>query len=149
MTHDQLVQIAKRWLSKVRKCGVVIAELKSYTAEIPDVIGFRDGGSILIECKLSRADFLADAKKPFRTDPGQGMGTYRFYLCPTGIITIEDLPDKWGLLWVDEKGKCHMQRGPSGNIWSVQKEFYFSEKNYSAEQTILVSALRRLQTDSP
>lgn len=73
------------------------------------------------------------------------MGTYRFYLCPSGVITKDDLPEKWGLIWVNEKGKVQMQVGPKGNIWSCHHDFIFFEKNMHAEQAILVSALRRLQ----
>lgn len=145
MSHSDLVKIAELWLLNTRKCGAVITELVSYGVETPDAIGFRDGTSTLVECKASRADFLADAQKPFRLDPGKGMGTFRFYLCPAGIITAQDLPEKWGLIWVDGKGKAQMQVGPKGNIWSAQDEFRFDEKNHEAEQLLLVSALRRAQ----
>lgn len=32
------------------------------------------------------------------------MGTWRYYLCPEGIITLDDLPHGWGLLWVNKRG---------------------------------------------
>ncbi len=145
MTHSDLVKIAERWLIGTRKCGAVITEMVTLGMETPDAIGFRDGSSTLIECKVSRSDFLADSKKLFRRNPSMGMGSFRFYLCPAGIIAAQDLPEKWGLIWVNEKGKPRMQVGPKGNIWSVQQEFRFEEKNHQAEQMILVSALRRLQ----
>ena len=74
-----------------------------------------------------------------------GMGTYRFYLSPAGVITAQDLPEKWGLIWVNEAGKARQHIGPKGNVWSSQQEFHHAEKNIHAEQAILVSALRRLQ----
>jgi hypothetical protein len=61
------------------------------------------------------------------------------------LASWEDLPEKWGLIWIMENGKPRQQVGPKGNIWSSQHEFHFSEKNIQAEQAILVSALRRLQ----
>ncbi|WP_224962562.1 hypothetical protein [Geomonas subterranea] len=146
MTHAELVKIAERWLVSARGCGAVLTELVTLYPEIPDAIGFRDGTTTLLECKASRADFLADAKKIFRRNPWMGMGTFRLYLCPTGIITPEDLPPKWGLIWVNEKGKARMQVGPKGNCWSSRhQEFFFGEKNVEAEQAILVSAVRRYQ----
>lgn len=145
MTHNELVKIAERWLVGSRKCGAVLTELVTLGMETPDAIGFRDGTSTLIECKTSRSDFLADAKKLFRRNPWMGMGTFRFYLCPAGVITFQDLPANWGLIWVNEKGKAKQQVGPIGNIWSSQEEFRFSEKNIQAEQQMLVSALRRIQ----
>jgi len=45
---------------------VAFKELKTAGIEIPDVIGFGSGFSIVIECKVSRADFLQDKKKPHR-----------------------------------------------------------------------------------
>lgn len=145
MTHNDLVKIAEKWLIGSRKCGAVLTELVTLGMETPDAIGFRDGTSTLVECKTSRSDFLADAKKLFRRNPWMGMGTFRFYLCPAGIITAQDLPEKWGLIWVDEKGRARLQIGPKGNIWSTQEAFRFDEKNTQAEQAILVSALRRAQ----
>lgn len=145
MTHNNLVKIAEKWLISSRKCGAVLTELVTLGMETPDAIGFRDGTSTLIECKTNRSDFLADAKKLFRRNPWMGMGIFRFYLCPAGVITAQDLPEKWGLIWVTESGKPRQQIGPKGNVWSSQQEFYHAEKNIQAEQAILVSALRRLQ----
>jgi len=143
MTHPELVKLAERWLRRDRGCGVVLTELDSYAEEIPDAIGFRAGYSILIECKTRRADFFSDSQKVFRTMPDHGMGSYRFYLCAEGVIKISDLPENWGLIWVNGEGKARMVHGPKGNIWG--QDFCFHPKNMDAEQIMLVSALRRLQ----
>ncbi|MCP3944994.1 MAG: hypothetical protein GY710_26450 [Desulfobacteraceae bacterium] len=66
-THDELIKIAEKWLLK--RCGFAFRELTTFASETPDVIGFRQGESILIECKTSRADFHADKKKIFRRRP--------------------------------------------------------------------------------
>ena len=93
--------------------------------EIPDAIGWlRSGVSILIECKASRGDFLSDADKPsrrvgkgggksgalVRPEPSapepkikppiktEGLGSYRFYLAPLGLLHPDELPEGWGLL---------------------------------------------------
>jgi len=39
---------------------------------------------------------------------GAGLGVYRFYLCPVGLIQPEELPPKWGLLYA-ENGKVLRQ----------------------------------------
>ena len=65
----------------------------------PDVIAWKGFcKSVLVECKVSRADFLADAGKPFRIKPEEGMGCQRFYMAPAGMIRAEELPKHWGLL---------------------------------------------------
>src|ERR1700760_3011333 len=65
--HAQLVGRAAEWLRLRYGCGIVLSEQYCATGEIPDVIGWKAScQSVLVECKVSRADFLADAAKPFR-----------------------------------------------------------------------------------
>lgn len=140
MTHAELVTLAEKWLWR-QNCGVVFAELSTLaTPETPDAIGFRTTTSILIECKATRADFLADKNKPFRQDPSRGMGDWRFYLTPKDLVTIDELPEGWGLI---EVGKSVRRKhgGPKGNIWTTNPPF---NSNKTAEQALLYSALRRL-----
>lgn len=117
--------------------------MASLASETPDAIGWRSTYSILVEVKTSRSDFLRDRKKFHRRKPGYGMGTLRFYLSPPGIITPEDLPDGWGLLYA-HKSKIEKVVAPVGNIWSASPEFHH-ERSKHAEITLLVSALRREQ----
>ncbi len=39
----------------------------------------------LWNAKISRSDFLADANKPFRLKPEEGLGSRRFYMAPAGL----------------------------------------------------------------
>jgi hypothetical protein len=98
MTHAELVHRACRWLQNSAKCPVVLYEVGA-GYEIPDAMGWKNGGrdSILIECKTSRSDFLRDQEKPFRRT-GFGVGRYHYYFTPPALITISELPEKWGLL---------------------------------------------------
>jgi hypothetical protein len=66
-THKELVEIAYKWILKNGSVGVAVKELYSLASEIPDVIGFGGWESVVIECKASRSDFLADKKKPKKT----------------------------------------------------------------------------------
>ena len=123
MTHQQLVKKAATWCKS--KCGVVITEMVclNVSGEIPDCIGFTDGGTVsfLIECKASRSDFKADSKKMFRKNGFLGMGDFRFYLAPKGMINIEELPKGWGLIEVkDIRSRCITTHNPfgKGNIYS-------------------------------
>ena len=95
---------AVAWLRRYYKCGIILSEQHCATGEVPDVIAWKGFcKSVLVECKVSRADFLADGTKPFRLKPEDGMGSQRFYLAPTGIIRAVDLPCHWGLLEL----RCH------------------------------------------
>jgi hypothetical protein len=98
MTHVQLVRKAIQWLRSYR-CGVVLSEQACASGEMPDAIGWkRASHSVVVECKISRADFFADQSKPWRQKPHTGMGCERFYLTPAGLLGPEELPVGWGLL---------------------------------------------------
>ena len=105
-SHDALVKKARSMLKYRFGCPVVCVELVTGAWETPDAYGFKDSGqtSILIECKTSRPDFLADKKKPFRASPEMGMGNYRYFMAPAGLIDVKELPSKWGLIEVPVKG---------------------------------------------
>jgi len=66
MTHEQLCERARRWLSGTRRCDPVFSGIASCD-EIPDAIGWssRYGwyGSTVVECKTSVSDFYSDKKK--------------------------------------------------------------------------------------
>lgn len=77
MTHKQLVRRMSNWLRNSKGYSVVIAELATRNSETPDVLGFHAGASMMIECKVSRSDFLADREKRFRRCEELGMGDQR------------------------------------------------------------------------
>ena len=138
MTHQQLVRLAEQWLRRHGHCGIVLSEQSCASGETPDVIGWKGKcRSILVECKLSRADFLADREKPFRRNPEVGMGCERLYLTPAGLIAPDDLPPKWGLLEYKArevrlvvKPARNSQRTQAGLMW---------------EMNLLLASLRRVE----
>lgn len=143
--HDELVVRAGRWLRGTCGCSAIATELRAFTGsgECPDAIGWRSNYSILVECKSSRSDFLADKGKPFRVNPSMGVGVYRFYLCPPGLILVDDLPELWGLLYV-EGDRIKRVAGPVGNSWEHgENKQFIQSRNSDAEIAMLVSALRR------
>lgn len=104
MTHTDLVERAYNWLRVYKSCSVIVTEMSSGAGESPDAIGWRFGMSWLVECKASRADFLADRAKHFRRNPGTGMGRHRYFMCEPGMIARADLPADWGLLHPKTRG---------------------------------------------
>ena len=97
--HAALVSRAVDWLRHHYGCGIILSEQYCATGEIPDAIGWKGFcHSVVIECKASRADFLADANKPFRLKPEEGLGAERLYLAPRGTIAPGELPAPWGLI---------------------------------------------------
>jgi hypothetical protein len=136
MTHAQLVEKAVRWLRRYR-CGVVLSEQACVSGEMPDAIGWKRAcHSVLIECKVTRSDFLADRAKPFRLKPEQGVGCERFYMGPAGMVRCEELPSGWGLLEID-KGKIEMTRASAKNLRTAT--------GFRYEMNLLLASLRRVE----
>lgn len=143
ISHKELVDKGAKWLKNIG-CGVVLQELKAFTntGEIPDIIGWKDNNTILIECKTSLTDFKADIKKRFRYGC-VGLGHWRFYLVPVDIITIDILPSEWGLIEWDGKHIINT-KVPYGNVWGAAP---FASNRYS-EVALLVSKLRRSKDEN-
>ena len=114
LTHKNLCGIAVRWLKRTNSaggpgCQVAVSEIASgWNGEIPDAIGFRvgaiDEGCVVVEVKTSRADFLSDRTKPHRNGATKGLGNWRYYMCPDGLIGKKELPERFGLLYVNRQG---------------------------------------------
>lgn len=176
MNHRELCEVGARFLKRPESanghgCHFTIVEAACY-GENPDVFGVRHGlnrngmGTFLLEAKTSRSDFLVDKNKPHRLNPAQGMGKYRYYICPTGLIKPEELPEKWGLIYVSPKGICKVVAGVLAvprikrlNPYSKKNESWpdhrkieenlellaFEERNIQNEMNLLTMALARLK----
>jgi hypothetical protein len=89
-----------------------------------DAILFNSCESFMIETKVTRSDFLSDANKPFRCSKNErlGVGVYRYYACPEGLIGVDELPPKWGLIYVKGKNqRASMPVGFGGYITDPKK----------------------------
>jgi hypothetical protein len=136
MTHAKLVLMAVAWLRRYR-CGVVLSEQACASGEMPDAIGWKKAcHSVLVECKASRPDFLADREKPFRQTPETGVGCERYYLAPKGLIRIDELPVGWGLLEVCGRG-IERARPAEKNLRSAI--------GFQYEMNLLLASLRRVE----
>ena len=136
MTHRELCIKASKYLKNkgiqpFHKCQYVVCELER-AGECPDSFGWGGSSTQLIECKRSRADFLSDKKKLWRKYPDCGIGRFRSYLCSDGLIKESELPNNWGLLYIDERGK----------IIEVVKPIN-QENNQIEEINLITSILRR------
>lgn len=115
MNHTDLCERAAAWLRSSGRCDPVLNGIGS-AYEIPDAIGWNTGGSIVIECKTSRIDFLRDRKKYVRLRRPDGwvyqfkrltkkqkieqgfveeqipnMGDRRYFLCPPEVASADDI----------------------------------------------------------
>ncbi len=136
MTHAQLVEKAVRWL-RAYGCGVILSEQACVSGEMPDAIGWKRAcQSVLVECKISRPDFLIDRDKPFRRKPETGVGSERFYLVPAGLVRREEVPAGWGLLE-------YRNRKIEVILRSVKN--FRTAAGFNSEMNLLLASLRRVE----
>ena len=136
--HAQLVARAVEWLRYKYGCGIILSEQYCASGEVPDVIGWKGFcQSVLVECKVSRSDFLADAHKPFRLKPEEGLGSRRFYMAPAGTIARDELPKYWGLL--ESKGREVIMTVKPG------RQDLRSSAGLMKEMNLLLASLRRVE----
>lgn len=170
MTHYELCRAAAAKF--VKSQYLALWEYQSFAcSEFPDVLVYtKQGGTVLYEIKMSRADFLADSKKDARikyknriypswavkTKDNQlrgrieridmkfrimapelyyiekpHLGSRRYFVCPSGLISPDELPAGWGLYWYKD-GKFYRKK-ESGNF----------RPDVHAERNILAHAFRR------
>lgn len=136
MTHNDLVERAVKWLRNTKNCKVVFAEIVTSAHSIPDAIGWKNGRSVLVECKRTRSDFFNDGKKiSHKLDLLPGC--YRWYFTTPGLVSKEEVPTGWGL------AECHKR-----NIRVVKQAPHIRGNRENAldqELRILLSACRRHQ----
>jgi hypothetical protein len=136
--HAQLLARAVEWLRRRYKCGIILSEQYCATGEVPDVIAWKGHcKSVLVECKVSRADFLADAGKPFRQNPEEGMGSQRFYMAPAGMISATELPKYWGLLELRGRDVRMVAKPGRADLRSAV--------GLTKEMNLLLASLRRVE----
>ncbi|MGJ8516885.1 adenylosuccinate synthase [Carnimonas bestiolae] len=156
LSHDDLCGLAVKWLKRdfSRKgpgCSIAVSEISTgHDGEIPDAIGFRAkgyrDGSTVVEVKTSRSDFLTDAKKPHRLSGG--VGRWRYFMCPEGLIRTDELPEKWGLVWVNKRGHLKVVSGPLSKSnyrdFDVAMDAYAHDENVEREQFLLIKLFSRI-----
>lgn len=160
-THAELTEIAVRWLRRPNSgrghgCQVALSECWSGWGggERPDAIGWRTSGhqdgTVLVEVKATRPDFLCDGKKPHRQKPETGVGRWRYFLCPEGLIKPEEVPESWGLLWVTRRRAVRPILGPvselphSTRFNDALNRFAFEQRDIEREMSMLVKILHRI-----
>ncbi len=107
LTHDEIAEIGANWLKNNQGYPFTFSNMTSAMhGEQPDALGISTHGeSFLLEAKVSRADFRADLKKPWRTGIDSGLGMYRGYITPKGLLKPEEIPYGWWLLEIHGKNK--------------------------------------------
>ncbi|MYM92368.1 hypothetical protein [Duganella vulcania] len=151
--HAQIAGISVAWLQRPigrlgPGCTFAVNEAgASEPGERGDAFGVRsvagDCCSVLVEAKVSRGDFLRDASKAHRVQPCTGIGTFRYFAAPVGLIGLDELPDRWGLIEVDQFGHVHVR---AGHVLVARGEqgVWRHEVNLRREWLLLAALLARV-----
>ncbi len=116
---------------------MILSEQVCISGEVPDAIGWKKAcHSVLVECKVSRADFVVDREKPFRQKPETGVGCERFYLAPRRLIRPEELPRGWGLIEV---------LGRDIEVVKSSAKNLRSQDGFRYEMNLLLASLHRVE----
>lgn len=136
--HRELCLSVASWLRQNRnnenlipRCQYATVELVTSNNESPDVFGWIYWCSILIEVKVSHADFLKDAVKFSRIYPNKGIGEFRYYCCPNEVIKENEVPLNWGLIYEND------------GVFTIIKTANRMQSYCTGERAIFNSILRR------
>lgn len=135
--HDMCLAVArficKKGIGKsIPPMPITAVELSSITTgtvESPDIIAFHqntiNSSCIVFEIKLSRADFKADFSKECR-EAGIGMGVRRYYVVPTGLVSVDEELNGWGLVYFDGK---NLELVKESRLYDEKERQTFGETN--------------------
>lgn len=141
-THDGLCKATAQFFLTTGGCDIVCRELHSELREIPDLYCVYKNYSVVCEVKISRADFFKDRHKIFRKHPKLGLGTFRYYVCPEGMIKPEELPYHWGLIYGYDDGSIKLIRGKAMGYQRFDNAYYFQVDPIN-ENKAMYSLLKR------
>lgn len=108
-SHDSLASRLADWLRKGGRLAWENIRLDSPLGSVrPDVYSIvkttiaERQAPLIHECKVSRADFLADVRKQEKRDSYRSLAVGVIYACPAGLIEPKEIPAGCGL-WVEEE----------------------------------------------
>lgn len=147
MTHRGLCELARRWLLRPMSgdgplkqggdCKRAFSEIQAGNwGEQADAFGLNSYYSVLIEVKMSVSDFRADSKKEHRKRPELGIGDYRYYMTPEGLLDPDTVPEKWGLIEVTNRRQCRVVRGYA--VDRINPQRWQFDANIRAERCLLL-----------
>ena len=109
MTEKEIIQVLAKWVDS-----------RDYPYQVPNafIYGWESdywvmdvGGTAKeFEIKISRSDYLCDAKKPkHQSDKG---ANYFYYVCPKDLIKKDEVDKRYGLIYIWETGHVSIEKKP-------------------------------------
>lgn len=110
MTEASIVKILSHWVDE-RKFPWQLANSFVYDWEC-DYWAMTSGGTTReFEIKISRADFMVDAKKQKHSNTNGA--NYFYYVCPENLFTIHEVDKRYGLIYITKEERIKIVRKPT------------------------------------
>lgn len=110
MSEGEIVKILSHWIDE-RKFPWQLSNSFVYDWECDYWVMDAGGTTREFEIKISRADFLIDAKKE-KHSCIKG-ANYFYYVCPETLFTAHEVDKRYGLIWVTKEGRLKIKRKPT------------------------------------
>jgi len=144
--YIHLMKVGATWLEDAKFADPLLWSLKEIIPkpwETPELIGWNRGLSRLIQVVQTLDEFRDDLSKPWRLNPRRGMGMFRYYLAPAGVLDVRVIPEGWGLLEPGGEGfRARLVTGDDPLSLDLDPAFgHMSSYNYFEENRWLANAL--------
>lgn len=109
MTEREAIQILSNWTDK-KKFPWQLANSFIYDWECDFWTMTTSGETREFEIKISRSDFLIDAKKPKHSCITGA--NYFYYVCPENLFTPKEVDKRYGLIYLLDRGGIRIVKRP-------------------------------------
>lgn len=89
--------------------------------------------TIGVEIKVSRSDFLRELNNPAKREQIETYAMETYFACPLGMLKPDELPEKWGLMTVSDKGARIAKRAVQRDQLQLDIFFFASVCRRAAE----------------
>lgn len=130
IVHKKLKDVGMVWLRE--KCIDLVAKEVKYKniRSIADVVGInlKRKEVRIIECKATKEDYIRDTKLMDIDKSYYKHCQYFYILCPENVLTLNDVPKEYGLLWMDSNNEIIVKRSPKKYNDKLKTQFATSLK---------------------
>jgi hypothetical protein len=95
------------------------------------------------EVKVSRSDWLRELKQPDKTAAALELADHFAVVAPRGVVKVDELGERWGLLEVDDRGRVRTKRKPARLRPLASRHYRQPQHLEPFKRGLVVAMLRR------
>lgn len=89
---------------------------------------------IAYEVKISRADFARELKNPLKREAAEVLADECYFVCPVGMVTVDEIPEGWGLIDVTAGGLRKKKNATQRKVETLPIDFVASIARRSEDE---------------